>query len=254
VTGALAQGGGQQRGGGQQQRGGGQGGQGGGMMGGMRNMQVLQASPVSALMMPGVRQELKITDEQNTKLREVGEKHSLPMLGMAAGAGGGNRGGGAGGAGGGNRGGGGAGMGGMMMGGMRAMGGMMGGAELTAEQKAQAAEITKDVMAVLTPEQQKRLKQINLQVRGGAGVLDEDVSKELGITSEQRTRINDLLGKQREANMALLQNRDMDMQDRMQRFQNNTRILEEEIAKVLTEAQRTKLKEMQGPAFTPNVG
>jgi hypothetical protein len=86
---------------------------------------------------------------------------------------------------------------------------------------------------------------------------NEDVQKDLGFTADQKAKIEDLFKKQQEANAALrekMQSGEIDRSEIMERMQNNNKILGDEIQKLLTDAQKAKLKEMQGPEFKRSEG
>lgn len=114
---------------------------------------------------------------------------------------------------------------------------------------------------ILSADQQKRVKEINVQLQKNRAIMDPDVQKELGITSEQKSKIDDLQQKQQEAMQELMtkvRNQEMDrtaMQDTMRK---NNDIMDAELGKILTADQANKLKAMGGAPFTateqPNGG
>ena len=109
-----------------------------------------------------------------------------------------------------------------------------------------------EVNQVLTPQQQKRMKEIRLQLMGPAALLEQEVQKELGLTSQQVSKIEDLQRKASEANMSLFQKmRDgsVTREQVQQAMQNNQKALEAETMKVLTPEQQGKLKAMRGAEF-----
>jgi Spy/CpxP family protein refolding chaperone len=65
--------------------------------------------------------------------------------------------------------------------------------ELRKESEAFNAEVKKGVEEVLTPEQKKRLSQIELQARGLRAFSDEKVAKELNITEAQTSKIKGIM-------------------------------------------------------------
>lgn len=240
------QGGGQGRG---QGRGGFGMGQGRGMGGGMQ-------SEMQLAFRKDVQTDLGVTAEQKTKLDELQAKQRQGRggAGGAGGQGGGVRNGGGAGGNGGN--GGGAGAGGNGGGGNR--GGQGGGfGQMTEEQRAamikrqqeQREQSLKELGAILNEGQVKRLGEIRVQLAGTRAVMQPEMQKNLGLTTEQITKISDLQTKQREANMALFQNQDMSQEDRRAKMENNNKILDAEIVKVLTADQNSKLKAMGGKPF-----
>jgi hypothetical protein len=110
----------------------------------------------------------------------------------------------------------------------------------------------KDLAAILTADQVKRLAEISLQLRGNDAILDEKVQKDLGITTEQKQKIEDLQKKQREANQGLMEkmrNNEIPQEDARKTLQANQKAFQEELGKVLTADQAGKLKTMQGKPF-----
>jgi len=98
----------------------------------------------------------------------------------------------------------------------------------------------------------KRLGEIQVQLQGNRAILQESTQKALGLSAEQTTKIKDLQGKQREANTALfqkIQSQELSREDAMKSFENNNKILDTELGKVLTSDQASKLKAMGGKPF-----
>jgi hypothetical protein len=228
---AGAQGGGQGRGG----RGFGQG-RGGGQ------------SELQLAFRKDVQTDLGVTTEQKTKLDELQAK-------QRQGRGAGQRG---------NRGAGGAGAGGSGTGG--AVGGGNGGAggaggagggQFDAEafrkrMEEQRAQSRKDLAAILNESQLKRIGEIQVQLQGNRAIMQADTQKALGLSSEQVAKIEDLQKKQQEANQALTQkmrDQSISREDAAKSRENNTKILDTELGKVLTADQTAKLKAMAGKPF-----
>lgn len=130
------------------------------------------------------------------------------------------------------------------------------GEDQEARQKAMAAimkDVTDQVNKILTADQQKRLKEISVQLGGNAAVLQPDVQKDLALTDEQKAKIKDLNDRQQAANREIfqkVQSGDIQREDVGDLMQKNTKVLNEEIGKVLTQAQKDKLKDMGGKPFT----
>jgi len=108
----------------------------------------------------------------------------------------------------------------------------------------------KDVDAILTPEQSKRLKELVVQRTGNGIANDPMFQKDLGITDDQKAKLASLQAKQREAMMSLFQNQDMSREDRQAAMEKNTKIMNDEIDKILTDDQKAKVKTMGGAPFT----
>ena len=66
-------------------------------------------------------------------------------------------------------------------------------AEFQKESEAVNADVKKSVEEVLTSDQKKRLKQIDLQAKGLAAFSDEAVAKELSITDSQSSKIKGVM-------------------------------------------------------------
>lgn len=113
-------------------------------------------------------------------------------------------------------------------------------------------EMTKEVSGILTKEQMTRLKEINVQVSGNGIILNPDIQKELGLTDDQKSKIKDLQAKQMEAMQALrqkMQDGEIDQEDMQAARTKNQKALNEELGKILTDANKAKLKEMGGKEF-----
>ncbi len=200
----FAQGGG---GGGQGRGGQGRGGFGGG---GVSEIQLLRRVDVQT--------ELKVTDDQKTKI--------AALRGGGGGPGGGGRGPGGGGG-----------------GGFMAMQGQGqgGGQQMTPEQRAEAQ--AKQIAEILNPGQAKRLHEIWIQV-GGNGILTNPMlQKELGFTDAQKEKVATLQAQQREAMQNAGAPPNADAIAKMRETMNT------ELGKVLTSDQATKLNGMKGAPF-----
>ena len=109
------------------------------------------------------------------------------------------------------------------------------------------AEAAKALAEILKPEQLKRLRELQIQWTGSMIVVsDKEVQKELAITEEQTAKFKELQDKQRAAMQEAQQNANGDRAAITEAMTKNAKIMEEEIGKVLTDAQKTKLKEMGG--------
>lgn len=109
-------------------------------------------------------------------------------------------------------------------------------------------------MAVLTPDQQTRLKQINIQMMKARALTDTDVQTDLGLSADQKSKISDLVQKANDANRELFQkvrNGELDRDQADATRQKNDATLQDELLKVLTPDQADKFKSMAGPTFTP---
>lgn len=233
VSMAFAQGGG---GGGRGQ------GRGGFQRGGLNNF-----SETRLLSRKDVQKDLGLTDDQVTKLDDYIQKNT-PGRGGAGAGGGGQRG---------NGGGGG--------GGQRGNGGGAGGAQLTDEQRAAmqkaAAErrekTRKELLEIISEAQLKRVDEIGIQLQGNSAILQADVQKALGLSTDQTDKIKDLQKKQQEATQALFQKvRDQELtrEDFTAAMTKNNDTMKAELGKILTSDQAAKLKAMGGKPFTADEG
>ena len=193
-------------------------GQGGGRQGGMMGRG--GGGDLQTLQRPDVQKDLKMTDDQKKAIAKVQAEQQEAMRArmeeMRNGGGGGDR-----------------------------------EAMMAEFQKMQKATDDK-VKAVLSKEQQDRLKQITIQMAGMRIVLREEIQKELGIDDAQKTKLTALQASLQEATQAIMQrmrDQEIDREQMTELQAKNNKSMEEEIAKVLTQAQKDKLKEMSGPKF-----
>jgi len=128
--------------------------------------------------------------------------------------------------------------------------GQAAGQDRQARQEANAkvnAEALKSLGEILKPEQMKRLRELQIQWTGKTIVIaDKEVQAEIGITDEQKTKLTDLQTRQQAAMREAMQNAQGDPAAAAEARTKNAKIMEEEIDKVLTDAQKSKLKEMGG--------
>lgn len=202
--------------------------QGGGFGGGMMGMMGGGLQPLSFMMFrEDVQKDLKVTEDQKSKMAALREEQ---MAGFGR-PGGGQGGGGA--AGGGQRAGG------------------AGGFDMEAI-RARMKEADTKVMAILTEDQQKRAKQIQIQLSGLNAFLDEGVGTELGLRASQKRDIEDLQSKMNEANRASFmraRNQEITMEDAQKANEANSKIALEEAMKLLNDEQKAKYTAMIGPKF-----
>lgn len=199
-----------------------------------------------------VQTDIGVTTEQKTKLDELQAKQRQGR-GGGQGQGRGNRGGNGGAGAGGN--GGGAGTNGGGNGGNGGNGGAAGGfnnEEFRKRMEEQRTQARKDLAAILSETQMKRIGEIQVQLQGNRALMQADTQKSLGMSSDQVKKVEDLQAKQREANQALTQkmrDQSLSREEAMKSFENNNKILDAELHKVLTADQATKFKAMGGKPF-----
>lgn len=113
-------------------------------------------------------------------------------------------------------------------------------------------KVTKEVNTVLTADQQKRLKQIAIQLNGSNSLLQKDVQKDLGLTTEQIAKIDSLQKGLQDASKKLMekvQSQELSWQEVMPKMEANGKTFKESLEKVMTDAQKAKLKELGGEPF-----
>jgi hypothetical protein len=131
-------------------------------------------------------------------------------------------------------------------------GGGQGGGFNREEMAARRAEQEKKLAEILTPEQVKRLKEIQIQLAGAQAIVQPDVQKELGLDAAQTKKIEDLQKGFRDANQSVqerMRSNEIDRQKAMEARRTNTEALRTELQKVLTAAQAEKLKTLGGKPF-----
>jgi hypothetical protein len=188
-------------------------GQGGRQRGGGNSLRAL-------LRRADVQAELKITDDEKAKIE------ALPQPQRGQGGGGGGAG---------------------------AAGGPPDPAAMAAAMAARAAEEKKAIEAILTPEQMKRLGELVIQREGARAISRAEVQTDLGLSDDQKAKIKSLNDKFQEASRDLrakVRSGDMEQQAMREATATNTKVLMDELTKVLTSEQADKLKAMGGTPFT----
>ncbi len=169
-----------------------------------------------------VQTDIVMTDDQKAKIQELSDKQRAARQ-----AGGGGRGNGGG-------------------------GGAAGGTfDLKAQEEARA-QTHKDLAAILNEGQMKRLGEILIQLQGNRAILNAEVQKSLGLSDDQIAKIKDLQSKQQEANRSLqekVRSQEMTREEYQAAMQKNNTALNDELGKILTADQASKLKTMGGKEF-----
>ena len=114
------------------------------------------------------------------------------------------------------------------------------------------ADQRKEIDAVLTPAQSKRLDEINIQFNGNRSANLPAVQKALGLSADQIEKLSALSKAQQTAMRGLRQkvgDGEMTQEDMQAKITKNDEIMDAEIAKILTEPQKAKLKELGGKKF-----
>lgn len=125
-------------------------------------------------------------------------------------------------------------------------------AKRRAEMEARMKEITDKTNAVLTADQQKRLKEIGIQLAGARAIMRPDVQKELALSDEVKKKIETLNEGLQNANreiMRKMRDQEIEREDAMALMQKNNTALEAELAKLTNDEQKAKIKAMGGKAF-----
>jgi len=177
---------------------------------------------MALLMMEEVRQQLNITEDQMTKLREAGEKLREENRGLFEG--------------------------------LRDLPEDERQEKIRAAMAQIQAKGEENIKAVLSEAQMKRLKELELQwsLRIGVEVLlRDDVAKELGLSEEQKTKLQALVDQIAEKRREVFRGAGPGAQpeqfgQRMNELQAEARA---EVQKILSEEQVGKLKAMLGEPF-----
>ncbi len=110
----------------------------------------------------------------------------------------------------------------------------------------------KEVHTILKPEQQKRFKQIEVQVGGANALNNPEIAKELNLTDKQKEEIRGILQDTRNDVMEIFKDAQGD-QERLraagQKIQKLNQDATAKALKVLNADQQTKYKEMAGDKF-----
>ena len=125
-------------------------------------------------------------------------------------------------------------------------------AQLSKDMQALNEDAKKQIDAILTDDQKKRIHEIQIQAAGNSAIMDKDVQASLDLTDEQKTKIETLNKNAQEAQASLrqkMQDGSLDRQEAFTTMQKNNDTLKEELGKVLTDAQKAKLKELGGAPF-----
>lgn len=206
---------------------------GGGMMGGMMGGGMMGGG-LGLLRNEQVQGELKLTEEQKTKLQEYGQELRDQVRERMA-----------------------------NMGNFRDMSEEE-REKLRKEGEKAAADIQKKLAEILTADQAKRLKQIEWQQLGPAALLQPEVAEAVGLSGEQKEQLATISREAQEKRMQLFQgarggeqgDRRQQGQDMRQRFEEMrekgeqiTQEFNQKSMAVLQPEQKGKLKELMGAPF-----
>lgn len=123
---------------------------------------------------------------------------------------------------------------------------------IRAEMDKHQAQINKEIAAILTPEQNTRLKQIRVQLQGNRAILDKEIQKDLGISESQKAQIEKLQADQQSAMqdmMADMRDGGMSREEMQAEMQKRNQSYEKKLGEILTAQQAETLKGMGGKPF-----
>lgn len=176
-----------------------------------------QGGSTALLRMEEVRKELKITDDQTKKVEEIGQKLAEEMREAFSG------------------------------------GNQNLSEEERAERRKKMTEITakgdEELGKVLEASQVTRLKQLRLQREGTAALVRAEVAKEVGLSDDQQTKVRDAIGDGRQNFQRLQGLSEEERTAKLAEIQKDREERQKKALDVLTDAQKTKWKEMQGAEF-----
>jgi Spy/CpxP family protein refolding chaperone len=110
-------------------------------------------------------------------------------------------------------------------------------------------ETEKELAGVLKPEQSKRLKQISLQQRGSQALSDEEVQKTLKLTDDQKDKIKTLNEDAGKEMRELFQNAQGNFREAQEKVAALRKETMEKVVALLTDDQKKTWKEMTGEPF-----
>jgi hypothetical protein len=108
------------------------------------------------------------------------------------------------------------------------------------------------ILKILDDKQKGRLDQINLQMRGNRALMDEDIQKKLDFKVDQKRKIQELSASMDAANQAIfqrMQNGEIDREQVRPLMEENNKIMDAELAKILNAEQTKMFDEMKGAKF-----
>jgi Spy/CpxP family protein refolding chaperone len=110
-------------------------------------------------------------------------------------------------------------------------------------------ESTQAVAKILTPDQMKRLKQIQLQQQGAQALADPEVQKKLNLTDEQKEKVKTITEDSRKEMREITQAAQGDFQGVREKMQSLRKETNEKVMAVLTDEQKKSWKDMNGEPF-----
>jgi hypothetical protein len=125
--------------------------------------------------------------------------------------------------------------------------------EMGEKMQARAKENKKKVYEILLPPQRERLDQIVLQVAGAQALGRPEVAEKLGLSDDQKTKLQGLADAAQQKRMDLFSAGppadQQEMQDRMQKMQKISADQKDKAMEMLSAEQKDKFEKMQGKKF-----
>lgn len=115
-----------------------------------------------------------------------------------------------------------------------------------------AKKAEKEALAVLDDKQRARLKELWIQHEGNNVIGNEEIQKDLGMTNDQKAKVKSLQESSRQAMSEIfqkMQNNEIDRSEIRPLMEKNQKAMAEELGKILTADQTAKLKTMGGAPF-----
>lgn len=125
--------------------------------------------------------------------------------------------------------------------------------ERTARMREVNQEAEKSVKEILKPEQAKRLREVFLQVQGGRALANPTLAQELNLTDEQKQKVRETLTASQEKMRDIFQGGGDDREAMLKKIQELNKETGTKIVDMLTDAQKTKWKELTGKPFTGKI-
>jgi hypothetical protein len=178
----------------------------------------LQNDPVLLIARPDVQKEIALSDEQLSKLGDVRKGAVVKFMGASS-----------------------------------ANTGQMDVTTFMEQVRKMRADVSKQVFDLLKPDQGKRLKELSVQRAGINAIFLPDTQQDLGLNDIQRAGLTKLQKGLQTANSAIDTKKasgELSEDEAKLAHAKNDNILQQEVAKILKPAQRTKLKGLAGKPFT----
>ncbi len=185
-------------------------------------------APVSLAARPDVQEELKLTDEQKSKIQEIAGDFRAKTRAAVREAGLGN------------------------FRDLSAEERRKKIEELRGKQRKVAEEAGAQLSKVLTEEQNKRLRGIAIQARGAQALLSDDLAGELKLSDEQKAKIREVIESSRDKQRQLFRDVREGKIDRSEiraKFEEIRKQVQKDAEAVLTDEQRQRLAEIKGEPF-----